>query len=144
MFYAATLGTIVLDVWSMIIIRRRRNRLSPSRSLQRLRWILWAIGLALASLAVTITWHYTAETKILGFPFPGAVFELWTNGSGSSLPAGFVGPVPNDNDGSHWVDFVGPLTLPFLAMDFVLCLYLPQVALALTLLAGNHDEQAAI
>lgn len=144
MLYAAILGTIALDAWSTIIIRRRRNRLSASSSLKLLRRILFVIGLGLASLAVTITWHYTAEIKILGFPLPAAAFELWNSGGGDSLPVDFVGPLPNESGGSYWADFVGPWTLPFLAIDFALCLYLPQLLLALALLTGNHDESTAI
>jgi hypothetical protein len=46
--------------------------------------------------------------RILGFPFPSAVFE---------------------RSGDYWLDFVGPLTLPALLANFVICLMLPPALL---------------
>jgi hypothetical protein len=64
-----------------------------------------------------VTWYYDAETRIMGFPLPGVVWELWTNGKGEQF----------------WADFGGPLTLPFLAVDLGLCAMLPQAILAAVL-----------
>lgn len=101
-------------------------QLRESQSLSRWRLRLWVLGGVLALSAVTITWPYDAETKILGFPFPGAVFELWTTSRGETF----------------WADFTGPLSLPFLALDFALMLYAPQSVLAMMLLTGGPRKAA--
>lgn len=122
MIIGAIIGVILIDIGSMVIIRRKRSGLRSSDLLQRLRWVLWALGVVLAVASVTVTWPCDAETRLLGFPIPGVVFELWTNSKGESF----------------WADFLGPVSLPFLAVDFVLCFFLPQVILAAILIVRNE------
>jgi hypothetical protein len=126
MIYTAIIVTIAIDVFALVIIGRERIQLEESQSLQRWRRRLWGLGGVLALSAVMIAWPYDAETKILGFPFPGAVFELRTTSRGETF----------------WADFVGPLSLPFLALDFALILYAPQSVLAVMLLTGDHRQAA--
>lgn len=124
MIIATIIAVIVIDIGSMVIIRRRRSVLRCSDALSRWRWVLWLTGVVLAFGSVLVGWPYNASTRIVGFPIPGVIFELWTNSKGESF----------------WADFVGPMTLPALAADFVLCLYLPQVILA-TLHILRSEEQ---
>lgn len=118
MIYFVIIVTIAIDVAALGIIARKRVQLGRSHSLQRWRRRLWVLGVVFALSAVTIPWPYDAKTRILGFPFPGVVFELWTTSSGETF----------------WADFVGPLSLPMLALDFVLILCVPQSVLAAMLL----------
>jgi hypothetical protein len=126
MIYGAIIGVILLDIGSLVVIRRRRSRLRSSGALRRLRRLLWVVGIVLAVASVIFPWPYDTKTRILGFPIPGVVFELWTNSKGESF----------------WADFVGPLSLPVLGVDFVLCVFLPQVVLAVVLIVRSERRPA--
>ncbi|MHC4471768.1 MAG: hypothetical protein ACYS99_12480, partial [Planctomycetota bacterium] len=100
--------------------------LRNSRALRISRLLLWIMGLVLALISVSIPWPCGSEARVLGFPVPAAVFEQFTNASGES----------------YWLDFVSPLTLPLLLVDFALCLFLPQTGLACILLVHRHERSA--
>lgn len=118
MIIGAIIAMVLLDVGALVVIRRRRAMLISSLRLRRLRRVLWVAGGLLGLAVVALPWRYDAETWILGFPVPGAIFELWTNAKGESF----------------WADFVGPITPLLLAVDLLLCVWLPQSALATILL----------
>ena len=91
-----------------------------------MRALLWIVGIAVGLMSVSVSWSYDPGVRYLGFPFPGVVFELWTNRHGQT----------------YWADFAGPVTLPVLAVDFLLCMMLPQVALAAVLMVRSDSGAA--
>jgi len=122
MLYALIIAITVLNLLAWIYLIRKRQQINSCTKLRRWRMGLWVIGGVLAVLAVTVTWPSGNKVRFLGFPLPGAAFELVATGAEP-----------------YWADFVGPLTLPILVIDFVFCLCLPQVALAILLLVGKRS-----
>jgi hypothetical protein len=77
----------------------------------------WFFGCALAIAAVSWAWPYSENIRILGFPFPSVVFE---------------------RSEDQWLDFVGPLSLPALVADVVICLVTPHFVLRIYLRMSTH------
>jgi hypothetical protein len=125
LFVGLTATVVLLDVSALVTIYLKRATLRSSPRLQASRVWLWVLGVVLAVASVGVTWPYDSETRILGFPLPGVVWELWTNGKGEQF----------------WADFVGPQTLPLLAADFALCLFLPQAILAAILICRTKQNE---
>jgi hypothetical protein len=121
MFAALTGVVMLLDAAALVVVVSSRHEIARSARLRRSRLFLGCVGAVLAVASVTVRWPYGAQTRMLGLPMPAAVFELW--GSGEER---------------FWADFVGPLTLPLLVLDFVLCACLPQVVLALFLVRSSR------
>ena len=73
-------------------------------------WALSLVGLALAVTSMFMTWPYDINTKIVGFPFPAAVFQ-------------------RESESSHWQDYVGPLTAVFMCLNALFWMLIPHLAL---------------
>jgi hypothetical protein len=67
-----------------------------------------AIGLVLAAGSFFVMHSYGENARIVGFPFPAAVWE---------------------KHGDHWEDFVGPLMLPFMCGNAWFAFVLPHLIL---------------
>jgi hypothetical protein len=67
-----------------------------------------AIGLVVAAGSFLVVYSYGENARIVGFPFPAAVWE---------------------RHGGHWEDFVGPLTLPFTCANAWFAFVLPHLIL---------------
>ena len=72
------------------------------------KFVVLSIGIALAFASYFVTYSYSSTVRIIGFPFPAVAFE---------------------KHGSHWLDFSGPLTLPFMCANAWVALVLPHLAL---------------
>jgi len=70
----------------------RQARLRPSKRKVLVVIAVFGIGVALALASFRVVYPYGERTKVVGFPLPAASWE---------------------KHGDHWLDFVGPLTLPF-------------------------------
>lgn len=125
MIYLAILVVVAIDVWTKVVIHKNSKVLAASPALVRLRKKLFLAGILFGLAAIFFTWPYDSTHDILGFPIPAAVFELVTAPDGVQ----------------YWADFVGPLTWPFLILDFLFCLYFPQLIVAILLLKNRSDSE---
>lgn len=92
LLFGIILAIIELKAISMI----QRSHREGSISLRTYR-LLGASGLVLGAVSVFVRYRYSDDVMIVGFPFPAAGFER-VNG--------------------QMLDFVGPLTLPFMLTNF--------------------------
>ena len=98
---AVVVGGSVALAWNVRDLRRRYGK----RRLVLLT-ATSAIGLALAAGSFLVMYPYGENARIVGFPFPAAVFE---------------------RHGDHWEDFVGPTMLPFMCGNGWFAFVLPQL-----------------
>lgn len=111
----AIAGLLLFIVEIATLIRDHRNKFVAKKSTGR-----WGTFLAIASLF--FFYPLDERTRVFGFPF--ASFVLQWNGNG-------------------WVDFVGPLTMPAAALNFVVALLLPHVLVKLPWISkAVHRSQA--
>jgi hypothetical protein len=104
------LNLIVLPVFVALIsaaiwFRRKTKTRSELRS-RMVGVISTVLGLGVWALA--LQWHLNSTTRVVGFPFTAAVFEL--------------------HDGS-WDDYVGVITLPAMLANLVFWLLLIRIPL---------------
>ncbi|MBI5758289.1 MAG: hypothetical protein HZA46_07215 [Planctomycetales bacterium] len=120
LFIVLTIAVLIIDIGTYLVKLRARNVVASSHKLRMARRLAWATGLGLGVLMSLCTWPYSADVRIWGFPFPAATFE---------------------RVGNAWADFVSPLTLPIWLFDLALCIYLPQVFVAIGVLTSvrQHD-----
>ena len=99
------IGIIILVAsvtFSILNLKRYKTR--------ELAWkryiLLLVLGLLLGVLSIFVTYPYSEEYKIVGFPFAAAAFQKTEHG---------------------WIDYVGTMTPVFMAANFVCWALLPQV-----------------
>ena len=83
-----------------------RNRRAPRTTVARTASL--GVGALLAAVSICVSYPLDASHRIVGFPFMVAVFE---------------------KSGTHWQDFVGPLTVPAYLGNALFALMLPQIVL---------------
>lgn len=77
---------------------------------KKIFWVLNIVGLALAAASMFMIWPYDTNTKIVGFPFPAAVFQ-------------------RESETSQWQDYVGPMTSVFVCLNALFWLLIPHLPL---------------
>ena len=82
---------IIVTIW----LRSKAAKQRPA--LSRLPGIVM-VALSAGMWGLTFQWHLDSATRVVGFPFTAAVFEL---------------------HGGRWVDYVGIITLPAMAANFM-------------------------
>jgi len=87
-------------------VRESRRRLEQRQLVSLL--VASAIGLMLAAGSFLVAYPYGENTRIVGFPFPAAAWE---------------------RHGGHWMDFVGPLMLPFMCANAWFAFVVPHLVI---------------
>jgi len=106
---ATILGLVVGIFGSIALIRNVREwRLRFRKTVRVTKFVVFSIGIALAVASYFVTYPYGSTVRVIGFPFPAAAFE---------------------KHAGHWLDFSGPLTLPFMCANAWVGLVLPHLAL---------------
>ena len=98
------------SVWVETAYRKQKQRYRLVRYERSMRLMAAAAGLG--AMTFTAWWQFDPETRVLGFPFTSAVFEL--------------------HDGI-WYDYLGAVTIPAMIANVILWALVPQ--LPITLLA---------
>ena len=106
-------GSLCLEA----IYLRQEQRYRLVRHERVFRFLFGAIGVII--MAVTAWWEYDPETRVLGFPFTSAIFEL--------------------HDGI-WYDHVGVVTVPALIANLVFWLFVPQMPITLMALRKTRKK----
>jgi len=90
---ATVLGLVGALLGSFALARNVRQwRSLPHKRARAFILVAFALGTVLAASSFFVSYPYSATVRVVGFPFPAAVFE---------------------KHGEHWRDYVGPLTAPF-------------------------------
>ena len=87
-------------------VRESRRRVEQRKVVAVL--VTSAIGLMLAAGSFLVAYPYGKNMRIVGFPFPAAAWE---------------------RHGDHWMDFVGPLMLPFMCANAWFAFVLPHLVI---------------
>ena len=109
-----SLTLLAVDLIGLALLARKRGPGDLVRAPRgfwlalRWRWAAIALGACASVGTCLIRYRYNDKYFALGFPLPGAVFEISTGS-----------------------DFVGPLTLPFLFLDALLLATLPLAILTI-------------
>ena len=101
------IGVIGLVAGAIALVRNRRDTSSAELSSGAWRAAL-LVGAVLAVLSLFAWYPLDKSHRIVGFPFMAAAWE---------------------EHGSHWEDFVGPLTLPAYLANAAFASMLPQLVL---------------
>ena len=105
------LAALGFGTWAIRFVWRSTRRVMREDG-TRIRIATILLGITFAAGVSAIKYYPDARTMIYGFPFASFVFEQ-RNG--------------------HWLDFVGPFTIPALAGNAIAGFLLPFVATALLL-----------
>jgi hypothetical protein len=112
------------SVWGETAYRKQKQRYHLVRYERSMRLMAAASGLC--AMAFTAWWEFDPETRVLGFPFTAAVFEL--------------------HEGI-WYDHVGAVTIPAMIANVILWALIPQLPITLLALrkarAREHSEHPA-
>jgi hypothetical protein len=100
----AALLALVAGVWLEVVYWKQKRRYRLIRYERSMRLLATATGLG--AMVFTASWPLDPETRILGFPFTSAVFEL---------------------HGGIWVDYAGAVTIPAMIANVIFWALLPQL-----------------
>lgn len=115
------LALLAFAVLIVVAVWLRRKIKSRSQEWSRMSGIVVTV-LSLATWALTFQWHLDSQTRVVGFPFTAAVFEL--------------------HDG-RWVDYVGAITLPAMAANLVFWVLLFRLPLMWLRFIRSRPQQSA-
>ena len=106
-----TLGLVTGILGTIVWIRNVRDwRARSHTKVHTTRSLLFSVGVGLAAASYFVRYPYGANVRIIGFPFPAAAFE---------------------KHGTHWLDYSGPLTLPFVCANAWVAFVFPHLVLKL-------------
>ncbi len=107
-FVILGIAIIIFDVFALIIKRKKFGKKVSLIKGKGFRYLFELSCIIIGAKAAYTYWNYDNTTKIFGFPFPAAVFQL---------------------ENGKWYDYVGPFSIPLLFINFLIIYYLPHAFL---------------
>ena len=104
LFLVLGAAIILIDIYGLRVKRKKYGKTGHviNRKILRISFDLICVCIGLGS--AYLFWNYTETTRLVGFPFPFAAFQL---------------------ENGKWIDYVGIFSLPIFFLDFLLIYYFP-------------------